>query len=165
MDNGSSCGSLVGECLLSCRKARLRYHGRGEVSGSWRRSGRERRAPGLLCRRSVDRSLRFTCGFFFLAPPHDDPPSLAGEGGASNSLSTKTSTLPKHVATRQGKAQGGGKKNVHLVFRGRWTIARGPSHTPFGGGRVRNLNTYRRCGALRSRSKPVHTRKLIRLKL
>eukprot|EP00962_Isochrysis_galbana_P032836 scaffold10870_cov117-Isochrysis_galbana.AAC.1 len=33
-----------------------------------------------------------------------------------------------------------------LVFRGRWTIARGPSHTPFGG--VRNLaNTYRRCGA------------------
>eukprot|EP00962_Isochrysis_galbana_P002776 scaffold767_cov119-Isochrysis_galbana.AAC.2 len=45
------------------------------------------------------------------------------------------------------KAQGGGeKRNLHLVFRGRWTIARGPSHTPFGG--VRNLaNTYRRCGA------------------
>eukprot|EP00962_Isochrysis_galbana_P000863 scaffold250_cov110-Isochrysis_galbana.AAC.7 len=31
------------------------------------------------------------------------------------------------------KAQGGGKRNLHLVFRGRWTIARGPSHTPFGG--------------------------------
>eukprot|EP00962_Isochrysis_galbana_P016540 scaffold4745_cov125-Isochrysis_galbana.AAC.14 len=50
--------------------------GRGDVRGSWRRSGRERRAPGLLCRRSVDRSLLFTCGCWF-APPHDDPPSLA----------------------------------------------------------------------------------------
>eukprot|EP00962_Isochrysis_galbana_P041857 scaffold15453_cov110-Isochrysis_galbana.AAC.6 len=45
--------------------------------------------------------------------------------------------------------QGGGKRNLHLVFRGRWTIARGPSHTPFGG--VRNLAiTYRRCGANRA---------------
>eukprot|EP00962_Isochrysis_galbana_P051477 scaffold22881_cov104-Isochrysis_galbana.AAC.2 len=44
------------------------------------------------------------------------------------------------------KAEGGGKRNLHLVFRGRWISARGPSHTPFGG--VRNLaNTYRRCGA------------------
>eukprot|EP00962_Isochrysis_galbana_P039971 scaffold14440_cov143-Isochrysis_galbana.AAC.1 len=40
---------------------------------------------------------------------------------------------------------------IHFVYnlrfdRGRWTIARGPSHTPFGG--VRSLaNTYRRCGA------------------
>eukprot|EP00962_Isochrysis_galbana_P028454 scaffold8995_cov120-Isochrysis_galbana.AAC.5 len=43
-------------------------------------------------------------------------------------------------------AQGGGERNLHLVFRGRWTIARGPSHTPFGG--VRSLaSTYRRCGA------------------
>eukprot|EP00962_Isochrysis_galbana_P035025 scaffold11940_cov106-Isochrysis_galbana.AAC.4 len=60
-----------------------------------------------------------------------------------NSHSTKTST---HTSQARGdearKAQGGGKKNLHLVFRGRWTIARGPSHTPFGG--VRNLaNTYR----------------------
>eukprot|EP00962_Isochrysis_galbana_P014662 scaffold4200_cov124-Isochrysis_galbana.AAC.2 len=31
------------------------------------------------------------------------------------------------------KAQGGGKINLHLVFRGRWTIARGPSHNPFRG--------------------------------
>eukprot|EP00962_Isochrysis_galbana_P024708 scaffold7583_cov118-Isochrysis_galbana.AAC.14 len=39
------------------------------------------------------------------------------------------------------KAQGGGERNLHLVFRGRWTMARGPSHTPFGG--VRSLaNTY-----------------------
>eukprot|EP00962_Isochrysis_galbana_P033061 scaffold10995_cov112-Isochrysis_galbana.AAC.8 len=44
------------------------------------------------------------------------------------------------------KAQGGGERNLHLVFRGRWTIARGPSHTPFGG--MRSLaSTYRRCGA------------------
>eukprot|EP00962_Isochrysis_galbana_P036079 scaffold12402_cov134-Isochrysis_galbana.AAC.4 len=48
------------------------------------------------------------------------------------------------------KAQGDGKRNLHLVLGGRWTIARGPSHTPFGG--VRNLAntyhvTYRRCGA------------------
>eukprot|EP00962_Isochrysis_galbana_P016948 scaffold4854_cov131-Isochrysis_galbana.AAC.1 len=44
------------------------------------------------------------------------------------------------------KAQGGGERNLHLVFRGRWTIARGPSHTPFGG--VRSLaSTYRQCGA------------------
>eukprot|EP00962_Isochrysis_galbana_P007863 scaffold2131_cov113-Isochrysis_galbana.AAC.14 len=41
---------------------------------------------------------------------------------------------------------GGGERNLHLVFRERWTIARGPSHTPFGG--VRSLaNTSRRCGA------------------
>eukprot|EP00962_Isochrysis_galbana_P010134 scaffold2806_cov135-Isochrysis_galbana.AAC.5 len=32
---------------VPCRKARLRY-GRGEVRGVWRRSGRERLAPGLL---------------------------------------------------------------------------------------------------------------------
>eukprot|EP00962_Isochrysis_galbana_P036513 scaffold12640_cov106-Isochrysis_galbana.AAC.12 len=56
----------------------------------------------------------------------------------------------KHTSQARGdearKAQGGGERNLHLVFRGRWTIARGPSHTPFGG--VRNLaNTYRRCGA------------------
>eukprot|EP00962_Isochrysis_galbana_P026552 scaffold8245_cov97-Isochrysis_galbana.AAC.4 len=54
----------------------------------------------------------------------------------------------KHTSQARGdearKAQGGGKRNLHLVFRGRWTIARGPSHTPFGGVRVRNLAiTYR----------------------
>eukprot|EP00962_Isochrysis_galbana_P009992 scaffold2772_cov121-Isochrysis_galbana.AAC.2 len=46
------------------------------------------------------------------------------------------------------KGKGAGKGTyIHLVFRGRWTIARGgPSHTPFGG--VGNLaNTYRQCGA------------------
>ena len=56
----------------------------------------------------------------------------------------------KHTSQARGdearKAQGGGERNLHLVFRGRWTIARGPSHTPFGG--VRSLaSTYRRCGA------------------
>eukprot|EP00962_Isochrysis_galbana_P017969 scaffold5173_cov125-Isochrysis_galbana.AAC.14 len=54
----------------------------------------------------------------------------------------------KHTSQARGdearKAQGGGERNLHLVFRGRWTIARGPSHTPFGG--VRSLaSTYRRC--------------------
>eukprot|EP00962_Isochrysis_galbana_P013811 scaffold3936_cov128-Isochrysis_galbana.AAC.8 len=56
----------------------------------------------------------------------------------------------KHTSQARGdearKAQGGGERNLHLVFRGRWTIARGPSHTPFGG--VGSLaSTYRRCGA------------------
>eukprot|EP00962_Isochrysis_galbana_P041472 scaffold15242_cov138-Isochrysis_galbana.AAC.4 len=32
----------------------------------------------------------------------------------------------------KGRHKGGGKRNLHLVFRGRWTIARGPSH-PFRG--------------------------------
>eukprot|EP00962_Isochrysis_galbana_P048331 scaffold20104_cov120-Isochrysis_galbana.AAC.4 len=45
--------------------------GRGEVRGVWRRSGRERLAPGLLCRRSVDRSRIghhcFTCAFLSFA--------------------------------------------------------------------------------------------------
>eukprot|EP00962_Isochrysis_galbana_P034331 scaffold11620_cov119-Isochrysis_galbana.AAC.5 len=56
----------------------------------------------------------------------------------------------KHTSHAHGdearKAQGGGKRSLHLVFRGRWISARGPSHTPFGG--VRYLaSTYRRCGA------------------
>eukprot|EP00962_Isochrysis_galbana_P046761 scaffold18901_cov121-Isochrysis_galbana.AAC.3 len=56
------------------------------------------------------------------------------------------STRRRATSDEARKAQGGGKRNLHLVFRGRWTIARGPSHTPFEG--VRNLaNTYRRCGA------------------
>eukprot|EP00962_Isochrysis_galbana_P002288 scaffold599_cov130-Isochrysis_galbana.AAC.9 len=70
---------------------------------------------------------------------------------------TKTSTLPKHQARgdEARKAQGGGERNLHLVvFGGRWAIARGPSHTPFGG--VGSLaNTYRRCGA--NWSFAVHT--------
>eukprot|EP00962_Isochrysis_galbana_P018596 scaffold5365_cov115-Isochrysis_galbana.AAC.10 len=82
------------------------------------------------------------------APPHDNPPSLAGEGDSIPQHKSKH-TSRAHGDTRQGRqaqAQGGGKRNLHLVFRGRWTSARGPSHTPFGG--VRNLaNTYRRCGA------------------
>mmetsp|Transcript_26649 Transcript_26649/g.86084 ORF Transcript_26649/g.86084 Transcript_26649/m.86084 type:complete len:367 (-) Transcript_26649:61-1161(-) len=40
---------------VPCRKARPRC-GRGQVRGVWRRSCRERLAPGLLCRRSVGRS-------------------------------------------------------------------------------------------------------------
>eukprot|EP00962_Isochrysis_galbana_P020014 scaffold5849_cov101-Isochrysis_galbana.AAC.1 len=36
---------------VPCEKARLRC-GRGQVRGVWRRSCRERLAPGLLCRRS-----------------------------------------------------------------------------------------------------------------
>eukprot|EP00962_Isochrysis_galbana_P052611 scaffold24102_cov153-Isochrysis_galbana.AAC.1 len=47
----------VGVCRREpCREARLRC-GRGEVRGVWRRSGRERLAPGLLCRRSVGGSV------------------------------------------------------------------------------------------------------------
>eukprot|EP00962_Isochrysis_galbana_P010957 scaffold3072_cov116-Isochrysis_galbana.AAC.7 len=52
--------------------------------------------------------------------------------------SKHTSQAHGDMATRQGRhKQGGGKRNLHLVFRGRWISARGPSHTPFGG--VRNL--------------------------
>eukprot|EP00962_Isochrysis_galbana_P048378 scaffold20143_cov118-Isochrysis_galbana.AAC.2 len=79
-------------------------------------------------------------------PPHDDPPSLAGEGDPIPSAQ-KTSTLPTHVVTRQGRHKGAGKGTYTYTScsegGGRWTIAQGPSHThtPFGG--VRNLaNTY-----------------------
>eukprot|EP00962_Isochrysis_galbana_P036369 scaffold12565_cov121-Isochrysis_galbana.AAC.3 len=60
----------------------------------------------------------------------------------------------KHTSQAHGdearKAQGGGKRSLHLVFRGRWISAWGPSHTPihtpFGG--VRYLeSTYRQRGA------------------
>eukprot|EP00962_Isochrysis_galbana_P000706 scaffold191_cov111-Isochrysis_galbana.AAC.5 len=69
---------------------------------------------------------------------------------ASVSSSIGGSHKHKHTSQARGdearKAKGGGERNLHLVFRGRWTIARGPSHTPFGG--VRSLaSTYRRCGA------------------
>eukprot|EP00962_Isochrysis_galbana_P002630 scaffold714_cov121-Isochrysis_galbana.AAC.3 len=53
---------------------------------------------------------------------------------------TKASTLHEHMwrrGKRARKAQGGGKRNLHLVFRGRWISTQGPSHTPFGG--VRRL--------------------------
>eukprot|EP00962_Isochrysis_galbana_P028071 scaffold8850_cov134-Isochrysis_galbana.AAC.10 len=50
----------------------------------------------------------FTCGFLLLAPPHDNPPSLAGEGDPIPSAQ-KQAHLPKHVATRQGRHTGAGK--------------------------------------------------------
>eukprot|EP00962_Isochrysis_galbana_P056362 scaffold28279_cov134-Isochrysis_galbana.AAC.7 len=43
--------------------------GRGEVRGVWRRSGREPRAPGLLCRRSVDRSSLLYMWFLVACAP------------------------------------------------------------------------------------------------
>eukprot|EP00962_Isochrysis_galbana_P032275 scaffold10576_cov115-Isochrysis_galbana.AAC.10 len=56
LDLGPGWSTTVLGCRrVPCRKARLRY-GRGEVRDVWRRSDRERRAPGLLCRRSVDRA-------------------------------------------------------------------------------------------------------------
>eukprot|EP00962_Isochrysis_galbana_P002535 scaffold680_cov138-Isochrysis_galbana.AAC.1 len=74
----------------------------------------------------------------------------------------------KHTSQARGdearKAQGGGKRNLHLVFRGRWTIARGPSHTPFGG--VRNLAiTYRRCGANRAPADSLYSHRGRTIKL
>eukprot|EP00962_Isochrysis_galbana_P026768 scaffold8340_cov108-Isochrysis_galbana.AAC.1 len=92
-------------------------------------------------------SLLYMWFLVFFAPPHDDPPSLAGEEDPIPSAQ-KQAHFPS--TWRRGKegTRESGKRNLHLhlVFRGRWTIARGPSHTPFGG--VRNLaNTYRRCGA------------------
>eukprot|EP00962_Isochrysis_galbana_P039013 scaffold13947_cov108-Isochrysis_galbana.AAC.7 len=134
---------------VPCREARLRC-GRGEVRGVFGvgRVGSVLLPGFCVVGRWIGHHC-FTCGLSLLVPPHDNPPSypfLGGRGG-SNSLSTKTSTLPKQARGDEArKAQGGGgKRNLHLVFRGRWTIARGPSNTPFGG--VRNLaNTYRRCG-------------------
>ena len=61
---------------VPCVKARLRC-GRGQVRGVWRRSCRERLAPGLLCRRSVDRSSLLYMWFLVGCAPHDNPPSLA----------------------------------------------------------------------------------------
>eukprot|EP00962_Isochrysis_galbana_P038347 scaffold13613_cov112-Isochrysis_galbana.AAC.1 len=64
------------------------------------------------------------------APPHDNPPSLWRERGIQFPQHKN-----KHTSQARGdearKAEGGGERNLHLVFRGRWTIARGPSHTPF----------------------------------
>eukprot|EP00962_Isochrysis_galbana_P030150 scaffold9752_cov103-Isochrysis_galbana.AAC.1 len=75
--------------------------------------------------------------FLVLVRPHtihDDPPSsLAGEGGGSNSLSTeKTSTLPKHVATRQGRHKGAGKKTYTSCSEGGGPL-RGGLPTPLSG--------------------------------
>eukprot|EP00962_Isochrysis_galbana_P047433 scaffold19389_cov112-Isochrysis_galbana.AAC.3 len=131
---------------VPCRKARLQC-GRGEVCGTRFETCRERRAPGLQASsagRSVIIYMRFVRCF---ADPHDNPPSLAGEG---DSIPQHKS---KHTSGAHGdearKAQGGGKRNLHLVFRGRWISTRGPSHTPFGG--VRQLaRTYRQCGANRA---------------
>eukprot|EP00962_Isochrysis_galbana_P030263 scaffold9783_cov127-Isochrysis_galbana.AAC.13 len=53
---------------LPCREARLR-RGRGEVRVSRRRSGRGRQAPGLLCRRSVDRSFALYMWLLFFCAP------------------------------------------------------------------------------------------------
>eukprot|EP00962_Isochrysis_galbana_P010688 scaffold2973_cov114-Isochrysis_galbana.AAC.2 len=88
------------------------------------------------------------------APPHDNPPSLAGEGIQFPQHKNKHTSQARGDEAR--KAQGGGERNLHLVFRGRWTIARWPSHTPFGG--VRSLaNTYRRCGANWAPPHTTHT--------
>eukprot|EP00962_Isochrysis_galbana_P028128 scaffold8866_cov96-Isochrysis_galbana.AAC.3 len=85
----------------------------GDMSGA---SGS--RSSGLIIGRAVGHHLHEVCSLF--APPHDDPPSLAGEGDPipSARISTKASTLPpKHMATRQGrrKAHGGGKRSLHLA--------------------------------------------------
>eukprot|EP00962_Isochrysis_galbana_P049212 scaffold20751_cov124-Isochrysis_galbana.AAC.5 len=50
----------------------------------------------------------FTCDFLSLVPPHDDPPSLAGEGDPIPQHKNKH-TSHKHVATRQGRHKGAGK--------------------------------------------------------
>eukprot|EP00962_Isochrysis_galbana_P018245 scaffold5260_cov141-Isochrysis_galbana.AAC.2 len=100
--------------------------------------------PGLCV---VDRWVGhdcFTCGCCCLRP-HTITPLPWRERGIQFPQHKN-----KHTSQARGdevrKAQGGGERNLHLVFRGRWTIARGPSHTPFGG--VRSLaSTYRRCGA------------------
>eukprot|EP00962_Isochrysis_galbana_P024003 scaffold7325_cov120-Isochrysis_galbana.AAC.2 len=80
------------------------------------------------------------------APPHDNPPSLAGEGDPIPSAQ-KQAHFPS--TWRRGKegTRRRGKEPSPRVPREVDYIARGPSHTPFGG--VRSLaNTYRRrCGA------------------
>eukprot|EP00962_Isochrysis_galbana_P054642 scaffold26260_cov126-Isochrysis_galbana.AAC.2 len=69
-----------------------------------------------------------------------------GFGPPRHILLAGTHTSQAHGDEEARKAQGGGKRNLHLVFRRRWISTRGPAHTAFGG--VRNLaNTYRRCGA------------------
>eukprot|EP00962_Isochrysis_galbana_P023065 scaffold6928_cov83-Isochrysis_galbana.AAC.1 len=66
-------------------------------------------------------------------PPHDNPPSLfLGGRGGSNSLSTNTSTLPKHVATRQGRHKEAGKGTYTSCSEG-GGLSRGGLPTPLSG--------------------------------
>eukprot|EP00962_Isochrysis_galbana_P013017 scaffold3721_cov134-Isochrysis_galbana.AAC.13 len=89
------------------------------------------RSSGVIGR-AVGHHLHEVSSLF--APPHDNPPSLAGEGGIQFPQHKN-----KHTSQARGdearKAQGGRKKNLHLVFRGRWTIARlrGGLPTPLSG--------------------------------
>eukprot|EP00962_Isochrysis_galbana_P040519 scaffold14695_cov117-Isochrysis_galbana.AAC.6 len=66
--------------------------------------------------------MRFVVVF---APPHDNPPSFLGG-------STKTSTLPKHVATRQGRHKGAGKGTYTSCSEGGGPL-RGGLLTPLSG--------------------------------
>eukprot|EP00962_Isochrysis_galbana_P015323 scaffold4395_cov123-Isochrysis_galbana.AAC.6 len=87
------------------------------------------------------------------------PCSLAGEGDSIPQHKSKLHTSRAH-GDEARKAQGGGKRNLHLVFRGRWISTRGPSHTPFGG--VRQLaSTYRQCGANRAPPDKLYSHSMV----
>eukprot|EP00962_Isochrysis_galbana_P003869 scaffold1084_cov114-Isochrysis_galbana.AAC.9 len=104
-------------------------------------SGSRSSGSGVIGR-AVGHHLHEVCSLF--APPHDNPPSLAGEGDSIPQHKSKH-TSRAHGDEARKAHKGGGKRNLHLVFRGRWISTRGPSHTPFGG--VRQLaSTYRQCG-------------------
>eukprot|EP00962_Isochrysis_galbana_P042606 scaffold15992_cov118-Isochrysis_galbana.AAC.7 len=99
------------------------------------------RTSGVIGR-AVGHHLHEVCSLF--APPHDIIPLPWREREREGDSIPQHKS--KHTSRAHGdearKAQGGGKKNLHLVFRGRWISTRGPSHTPFGG--VRQLaSTYR----------------------
>eukprot|EP00962_Isochrysis_galbana_P039867 scaffold14366_cov94-Isochrysis_galbana.AAC.2 len=69
--------------------------------------------------------------FVVVCAPTRQSPFLGGRGG-SNSLSTKTSTLPKHVATRQGRHKGAGKGTYTSCSEGGGPL-RGGLLTPLSG--------------------------------
>eukprot|EP00962_Isochrysis_galbana_P039533 scaffold14177_cov124-Isochrysis_galbana.AAC.5 len=116
------------------RLARLRC-GRGEVRGVWRRSGRERLAPGLLCRRSVDGSSLLYMWFLVLRP-HTMIPLSWRERGIQDPIPSAQKqahfSLPKHVATRQGRHKGAGKGTYTSCSEGGGPL-RGGLPTPLSG--------------------------------
>eukprot|EP00962_Isochrysis_galbana_P031766 scaffold10373_cov118-Isochrysis_galbana.AAC.14 len=100
---------------------------------------RERRAPGLLCRRSVDRSLPFfTCGCWLLVlhpHPHTMIPLPWREKGIQFPQHKSKHNSQAHDDEARGKegTRGREKEPTPRVPRERWISARGPSHTPLSG--------------------------------
>jgi len=95
---------------------------------------------------------------FVCAPTHDDPPSSFLGGRRERGIqfpSTKASTLPKHMAPRQGRHKGAGKGTSTSCFEGGGSISHQragafPHPHPFRGREVCIMylaSTYRQSGA------------------